>query len=97
MLAFELIGSETVFPIRDDDLVVDIGRSSTCTLFLYSPTVAKHHVLFANHGGRYLNCLRLNRGYRTRLNGRDAAMPFWVVPGDVIEVGEFALRLRATE
>jgi pSer/pThr/pTyr-binding forkhead associated (FHA) protein len=83
-----------VFPVRRATDFVRIGRCSTCTVFLPSPTVAKHHALLIPRQSQYLTCYRLKRGYHTRLNGREVRPPFAVLDGDELQVGEFTLRFR---
>ncbi len=100
MLWLEVIGGNNtgrVFPLRSEYDFVSLGRCSACTVFLHSPTVGKHHALFIPRQGRYLQCCRLKRGYQTRLNGREVVLPFSLVDGDELQVGEFVLRFRAVE
>jgi pSer/pThr/pTyr-binding forkhead associated (FHA) protein len=98
VLWLEVVGGKDngqVFPVLSETDFVQIGRCSTCTVFLHSPTVAKHHALFIPRQGRFLYCYRLNRGYRTLVNGLEVVPPFSILDGDEIQVGEFMLRFRA--
>jgi pSer/pThr/pTyr-binding forkhead associated (FHA) protein len=100
VLWFEIINEGNagkVFPIRNENDFVRVGRCSTCTVFLHSPNVAKHHALFIVRDGRYLYCCRVNRGYLTLLNGRHVLPPFGVMDGDCLQVGEFVLRFHAQD
>ena len=83
------------FPVPVNDFV-RVGRSSTCNVYLYGPSVAKHHALLIPRG-HYLECCRANQGYDTRLNGRPVAPPFTMLGGDELQLGEFVLRLRVGE
>lgn len=98
VLWLEVVGGKEngqMFPVRSETDYVRIGRCSESTVFLHSPTVAKHHALFIPRQGRFLYCCRLNRGYQTLLNGCEVLPPFSVLDGDEIQVGEFILRFRA--
>ena len=86
-------GREFPIPLRD---YVGVGRSIVCNVYLYSPSVAKHHALLIPRG-HYLHCCRINRGYATRLNGRPVTPPFTMLGGDELQVGDFVLRLRVDE
>jgi hypothetical protein len=57
--------------------------------------VAKPHSELIARQGRWLDCYRLKRGYRTLVNGHQAVRPFGLLDGDQIQVGEFLLRFRA--
>ena len=95
MLYFELIGrNASLFQIPNDLLTIWIGRSADCEVYLPSPTVAKHHVRFAIRSGEWLDGLKLANGIPTKVNGKEVSIPFGIIPGDEIEVGEFILRLR---
>ena len=81
---FEVISERNigkVFPIRNENDFVRVGRCSMSTVFLHSPNVAKHHARFIVRDHRYLYCCRVNRGYLTLLNGRQVLPPFGVIDG----------------
>ena len=86
----------------DDTLPVPregvLGRLYSCDVPVLSPGVAKDHLDFVFEDGLGLR-VRPRRGQTCRINGeeltrRDAAERGVLVHGDVLQVGEAALRLR---
>ncbi len=59
----EVVGgrwSGQVFPVRSETDFVALAACSTCTVFLHSPTVARHCAVFIPREGRFLYSLSLN-------------------------------------
>lgn len=103
MMTFQIIeGRDTgrVFHVRDRTEYgghVTIGRTPVCTVFLYSPTVAKCHLQFFTQTHSWLECFDVRRGYLTLLNGRIPPRHFGLYGGDELQVGEFLLRFVVSD
>ena len=86
-------GTEIVVPTSG---YTTIGRSSDCTVFLHDESVAKNHArLWLDLSGR-LRCHNVKKGYSTSLNGVPVSVPFYVVDGDVLQIGDIEIRFVAT-
>jgi hypothetical protein len=69
-----------------------IGRETTCEVFLPRPDVAKVHARLRTREGYWLLCTHVNEGYRTLLNGKAPSVPFPVIDGDLLTIGDVVLR-----
>ena len=87
---------EKMFPIRNLNDYVRIGRHSESTVYLPHPSVSKHHAYFVVRRGN-LRCCVLDEGSKIFLNDAEATPPFDVFVGDCIKVGEFLLRFCSDE
>lgn len=90
---FVLVGPPyTRFPVPGRGGRTLIGRAVTCEIFLPQPGVAKHHAVLHQREGYWHMCESLDRSARTLLNGAVPNVPFQIIDGDLLTIGEVVLK-----
>ena len=75
---------------------VRVGRSSSNGIQLLDGTVSKEHAEFTLDGPEW-KVRDLGSRNGTRVNGKDAAVPLAIAPGDTVEIGHVLLRAATDE